>query len=317
MTDTGTEQGTTTAPTGMQPTLSVGQPGTTATPGADSAPSGAASTQAERDQLPAAPDWSKDWTDDDRRIWNAKGKLDPNGVWKSYVNAEKLIGAQNRVPLPKEGDEVSQAAFRKAIGVPDKPADYKIEVPETSGDPKLATEFADVAHKAGLTPAQATALNKWWNEKSAAAIAAAAPNAEEFKRNAEVAVGQLKSEWGAEYSTKFNAAVRSLQALGVTAEQALKIEDALGTKAMITAFAKLGAEIGDGKFVDPNGAGNSGQTFGMNTAEQAQQWVNEMRADKKRLDQLSYDTRNNVSSVDRQKWQRAHELIHAAGQTNG
>jgi len=74
--------------------------------------------QAARDALAKAPDWSKDWTDAERKFFTDKGKPDPNGIFKMYMNAERVMTSTQRVTLPKEGDEASIKLFNKASAFP-------------------------------------------------------------------------------------------------------------------------------------------------------------------------------------------------------
>jgi len=74
--------------------------------------------QAARDALAKAPDWSKDWTDAERKFFTDKGKPDPNGIFKMYMNAERVMTSTQRVTLPKEGgrgvDQVVQQGNRRS-----------------------------------------------------------------------------------------------------------------------------------------------------------------------------------------------------------
>jgi hypothetical protein len=261
----------------------------------------------DRDNLPPPPDWAKDWTDEDRRMWNAKGRLDPAGLWKSYVNADKLITSTQRVTLPREGDAEGEKAFRKAIGVPDTVDGYKVEVPEAYGDPELAKGFASAAHAAGLTPKQASALNAWWNEYTGKQFAVIQQQEEGFTKGVETSIAQLKTEWGAQYEQRFNAASRALMALGVTADQALAMEKILGTKEMVTKFYNLAEQMGGtGAIVQ----GTAQSPF--RNEESARSFINDVRADTKRFNQLSADIRDpNAKSLDKSRWEEAHKIIAA------
>lgn len=263
--------------------------------------------QAERDALPPPPEWAKDWTDEDRKAWGDKGKMDPNGVWKAYTNIEKLMSSTQRVTLPKDGDAESLKAFNKAIGVPESPDGYKIEIPEEHGDPEFGKSFATAAHTAGLTPKQVTALNTWWNEYADKAIKDAEAAAQtEFDKAKDTAYAALRKEYGAEYQAKFNLADRTSSALGFTAQELLAIERAIGTEALIKRFADVGARIGEKGLVSPTDP--SKQTGAM-SKDEANEYIAEVRKDPNMFKQLSDDIRNKRDTEALRKWKAAHEAI--------
>jgi len=69
--------------------------------------------------------------------------------------------------IPQEtATEAEWAAFNKAWGVPEKPESYKLAegTPEAPVDPKFQTGIKSVFHKAGISPRQASILEKGYNE---------------------------------------------------------------------------------------------------------------------------------------------------------
>lgn len=78
------------------------------------------------------------------KFLNKDGTLNSEALIKSYTELEKKIGGMVSVPDEKS-DEATQNRFRRAIGVPDSPADYPHN--EMFDDENIRAEF----HKIGLT----------------------------------------------------------------------------------------------------------------------------------------------------------------------
>lgn len=263
-------------------------------------------TQAELDLLPAAPDWAKDWTPDDRKSWAAKGALDPNGLWKSYTSLEKAMSSTHRVTLPKEGDAESLKAFNKAIGVPETADKYEIDVPEKYGDAEFGKAFAGAAHAAGLTPTQVKSLNTWWNEQAKTAIEAAEKDQSTgFEQKKAAATASLQKELGAQYQTTFNLADRTASALGFTAAELLAIENTIGTEALIKRFASVGGRIGEKNLVNPTDTKSDANL----SKDEAKEFISEIRRDEKKFAEISRSIRNKEDTPSVRKWFAAHTVI--------
>lgn len=263
-------------------------------------------TQVERDALAKAPDWAKDWTDAERKFYTDKGKPDPNSLFKMHMNADRLISSTQRVTLPKEGDEAAIKAFNKAIGVPETVDGYKLDIPEEHGDPEFAKSFAAAAHSAGLTPAQVTKLNGWWNEQAKTALEAAGKDhTAEFETAKAKGIGELRSAWGAEYQAKFNLADKTASALGFTADMLMKMEGILGTRAMLEKFAEVGGKMAERGFV-PGDKTPSGSAM---TREEAQDYIQTTRNDPNTFKSLSEDLRNRKDTPAVRKWAAAHSVL--------
>jgi hypothetical protein len=155
-------------------------------------------------------------------LQNFKGKSEVD-VIKSYVSAQKEIGARVRIPnpdaspevkaeffkklegvqgivkLPDPNDKASVDAFYTKLGRPDKADAYKLDVPNELVDPVVTAQFKEVAHQLGLTQAQADALAKFDVARTQASIEAI--NA--AGKKAEVT---LKEVWGNEFDTKLKSA---------------------------------------------------------------------------------------------------------------
>merc|ERR1712196_598310 len=93
---------------------------------------------------------------------------------KSYIHAQKLVGA-DKIPVPnKHATEDDWNAVYSKLGRPETPDGYKFNLPE---DQKVNEEglkvFADHAHKLGLLPNQAEGMVKFYNELRANELSSA------------------------------------------------------------------------------------------------------------------------------------------------
>lgn len=149
---------------------------------------------------------------------------DVNGLAKSYVNAQRMLGGSIRIPGVDASAEAKEDFFKKVaevdgvmrspnpedaeamnqfyskLGRPASSDQYKLEVPEgiEINDEKLAG-FNQKAHELGLTQAQYEgALSALVEDKVAEAQAAH----EAF----ETGQAKLKELWGHEYNAKLEAA---------------------------------------------------------------------------------------------------------------
>lgn len=213
---------------------------------------------------PSLRDWAK-----------SAGVKDVNHMAKLLRENMKAVRDSGRIKVPGEGASAEEiATFQKAIGVPEKPEDYKLPVlkdaegndVEMNSD-KLAA-IATIAHKHGI-PAMALEATL---QEIAEADAIELSNSEgEIQRRAEAHA----KKWGdkrAENTANINAAAT---ALGLTREELLAARAAWGPERALDVFAKLGAGISEDTMVD----GGTRTRFGVSGAE-AQKQLDEKMGDR-------------------------------------
>ncbi len=88
---------------------------------------------------------------------------DPASLAKSWVNAQKMIGADKVVIPGKEATEQDWQNFYSKIGRPESPDKY--EVKDAQGKDLMDAAFKTIAHKNGLTANQVKALVQWDAER--------------------------------------------------------------------------------------------------------------------------------------------------------
>ncbi len=191
------------------------------------------------------PDWRASLPDDLRAAPSLTKFADPAALAKGYVEAEKLISRKGAV-VPKEGDPPEVlAAWRAAVGVPEKPEDYSLAapdgVPAEVWDGERATAFAGLAHQLGLSPAQAKGIAEWAAKDQAEALAKFTGGIEADGRPMEE---HLRGEWGAQYDRNIDAARRAAAQFGEEAAMRA-LEAKIGGAAMVRMFAKIGGALAE------------------------------------------------------------------------
>lgn len=234
---------------------------TPAPAGADTAAAAAATTETTTTTPAAAPASWRDSLPAEIREAPSLGKYqDVASLAKGYVEAQTLIGRKGAI-IPKEGDgpEVT-AAFRQAMGVPDKAEGYEIKVPdglpEGVWNDAAAGQFRTWAHELGLTPAQAQGLAERYAQMGGAAV----------QQTAEATETELRKEWGVAFPAKVKAANDALRNIGGDELADYLKTSGLGNHpAMVRAWAKIGEGMGEDR---PAGMG-TGRTSGVMTPSEA------------------------------------------------
>jgi hypothetical protein len=189
----------------------------------------------------------------------------------SQRGLETLLG-RDKLPLPKDDkDAEGWDRVYKALGRPDDAAGYGLDKLE-GADPAFAGEAARWFHEAGLSERQAKALSGRWNEFMDKSIAAQQAEREQ-QQKAEMA--DLRTEWGQNFDTRAEEARRATKALGLTRDQLSALEGAVGTKAFLQMFSRIGSHFAEDKF--EGGEGGS-RGFSM-SIEQAQARIKTLMAD--------------------------------------
>jgi hypothetical protein len=158
----------------------------------------------------AAPSWRDQLEEGIRSDPSLSHIQDIGSLAKSYVNAQKMIGADKiAVPSKHATPEDWQGVFRK-LGLPETVDKYELEAPKDS-DPELIKGFKDIAHKNGILPKQAGELLKFYqgiNDKAKADIQAQQTQA------VEAGVKELRTEWGDHYDHEVLNAKAALKRFG-------------------------------------------------------------------------------------------------------
>jgi len=127
---------------------------------------------------------------------------DINGMAKSLINAQKMVGA-DKVAIPGTwGTDQDWGQVYDKLGRPTEPGAYEFEVGENI--PETSMEwFREVAHEVGLNNAQAQQLLESYSGHLGASTTITNEALEQHRVQVET---DLKKEWGDEFGRKMAAA---------------------------------------------------------------------------------------------------------------
>lgn len=179
---------------------------------------------------------------------------DPSALAKSWVSAQKMIGADKIVIPGKEATDEDWENLYNKLGRPKTADEYKFSMPEgVKEDENMSKAFKALAHKAGLSPKQAQAIVEW----DAKNKLEQAKNYEANQNNTlKQSLDAYKQELGGE--EKFKATVDkarvAVRALADDGFKAYLRDSGMGSSPQaISFFAKLADMMGEDKIRDGTG----------------------------------------------------------------
>lgn len=183
----------------------------------------------------------------------------PVELARALGHSQKLISQKQQAGKPPGPDAKPEevAAWRKTLGVPDKPEDYGIKAPEklpdgVKWDDAEAANFSKFAHEIGLTPQQAQKLIEYDVGIKANMYQAGSGKLAEY---VEAQKKELAAEWGDKFQDNAARALNAAQILGLDAN-----DPEIGNSAkMIKALYTASQLISEDKLVG-SGRGGSGMT---------------------------------------------------------
>ena len=148
---------------------------------------------------------------------------------KSYLHAQKLVGA-DKIPVPnKHATEEDWNEVFKKLGAPESPDDYKYDLKDQELDSQQVSEFNKAAHKLGLLPKQAEGLIKFYNEMNGNIASSQEETAAQAQLQTET---ELKKEYGPQFAKRL--------------DQAKKLAvNSLGSDFLENTYLKDGSRLGD------------------------------------------------------------------------
>ena len=210
------------------------------------------------DPLNNTPETNTDWraalSDELRADKSLENIKDIPSLAKSYIHAQKLVGA-DKIPVPnKHATEDDWNAVYSKLGRPETADGYKFNLPEDQKvDENGLKVFADHAHKLGLLPNQAEGMVKFYNEMQANQLKEQDSTALAGRQKA---MDELQTEWGQAYKQKVSQANNIVASVFPPGFMSTNLAD--GTKlgdhpAVIKAFADLASKMGEDKIPQAEG----------------------------------------------------------------
>ena len=202
----------------------------------------------------ATTDWKASLSNEIRSDKSLENIKDIEGLAKSYVHAQKMVGS-DKIPVPnKYATEDDWNAVYEKLGRPKTADGYKFDLPQDKQvDEVSLKEFSSQAHKLGLLPGQAQGMVKFYNDITAKSLQDADNKALAAR---ETSTKELKQEWGQAFDQKVSQAATLAKSVGAT--ELLDANLADGTKlgdhpVMIKAFAELAGKMGEDTITQASG----------------------------------------------------------------
>lgn len=201
---------------------------------------------------PAAPVGFLDSLPDDLRMEpSLRNFTDPASLAKSYVHAQRMIGA-DKIPLPgKTATDEDWANVWAKLGRPQSPKEYDVKL---DGIPFAESEmegFRQSAFEAGLNNRQVERMAKFLEDTVSGASSSRSEMAEKAVYEAEQ---ELRQEFGQAFDQRmalaYNAATQLLGDASLLDEVQLSDGRMLGDHPQVVRmFAKLAEQIGEDKLL--------------------------------------------------------------------
>lgn len=189
--------------------------------------------------------------DDLRQEPSLRNFSDPASLAKSYVHAQRMIGA-DKVALPgKSATDDEWRAVYQRLGAPEDPNNYEISVEtQVLGDEELSG-FKNAAFEAGLNDRQASTVAQFMESTLSNAQQKFEQQADEARY---VGEQELRKEWGQAFEQKvdlaYKAAVDTLGSADLL--DTIKLSDGrmLGDHPdVVRMFAKIAQSIGEDNLI--------------------------------------------------------------------
>ena len=174
---------------------------------------------------------------------------------KSYLHAQKLVGA-DKIPVPnKHATEEDWNEVFKRLGAPDTPDGYKYNIKDQELDQTQVKEFNKAAHQLGLLPKQAEGLIKFYNEMNTNNAASQEEAAAQAQLQTET---ELKKEYGPQFSKRLDQAKKlAVNSLGSDFLENTYLKDGsrLGDNIkVIKAFSELADKLSEDEIIKGDGS---------------------------------------------------------------
>ena len=199
-------------------------------------------TQPADNAQPTNENWYSTLSEEYRNHPSIQKFNDANGLAKSYLNLESMMG-QEKIPVPKGGDDSNAwGLYRKAFNVPEAAENYNIKI-EGVEDEKLGL-FKELFHKHNSSQDTAQALADAYVEDLKGLFA----HQDQLKQVAmENATNELKKEWGLKYEENLKTARNFLEKMAGNEEDYKYFEGVIGNDAkFIKLLSKMGESISEG-----------------------------------------------------------------------
>ena len=186
-------------------------------------------------------DWRATLPQEIRGEESLKNMLSVEALAKSYVHAQKMVGAE-KIPIPgKHASESDWQQFYQKIGLPESVDKYEVAKPKDAKfvDDSLVNDLKPLAHKLGILPKQLNEVLNWYEERSGK-LTQAELNNKEAQFSTELK--GLQTEWGKAFESRLSLANRTLEEIGGPDLTAYVAESGLGNDVKLVKLLGLVGE---------------------------------------------------------------------------
>lgn len=186
--------------------------------------------------------WANSLSEEYRNHPSIQKFTDPNGLAKSYLSLESMMG-QEKIPVPKGADDTNAwGMYRKAFNVPENADGYNIKI-EGVEDDKLGS-LKELFHKHNISQEAAQDLTNAHLDGVKDLFA----HQDQLRQVAmENATAELKKDWGLKYEENLKTARNFLEKMAGNEEDYKYFEGVIGNDAkFIKLLSKMGASISEG-----------------------------------------------------------------------
>lgn len=231
---------------------------------------------------------------------------DVEGLAKSYVHSQKMIGAE-KMPTPREDwSESDWEAFYSKTGRPDTADAYsspEVELPEGMGIPdEKMSAFKNKFYELGLSNKQAEGLMEYYLNDM---VSEHNSMEESRSKNLENATLTLKEEFGRDFDLNIELARGAVRKFGDDNLISFLEESGLGNEpSLIKAFANIGRAVSE------DDARGGVSTMELNGSANAQAEIQNLKMDGKFQEILM--NRNAVGHQEAlERWEMLHRLAYS------
>lgn len=228
-----------------------------------------------------AQPWYNTITDQEvREHVAAKQYANPGELAKANLNLTRLqTGDPTVVALPgKDAKPEAWDSFWKRLGRPDSADKYEFKFGEgVKPDDNMVKFGKTFFHKLGLSNERANAAIGDWN--TFVAEQTAAQTAKDKTAN-DTEIAALETKWNGtgELNKNKEAGLRVIKALKLSDELVSRVENSIGTAAVVEMLATIGRKSDEGGFLSGQGGGDPNIPENM-TKEQASARIAQLRGD--------------------------------------
>lgn len=193
-------------------------------------------------EAPQDGNWYSALSEEFRNHPSIQKFTDPNGLAKSYLSLESMMG-QEKIPVPKGADDTNAwGMYRKAFNVPETADKYDIKI-EGVEDEQLGT-LKELFHKHNISQAAAQELTNAHINGVQEVFA----QKDQLRQLAmENATAELKKDWGLKYEENLKTARNFLEKMAGNEEDYKYFEGVIGNDAkFIKLLTKMGESISEG-----------------------------------------------------------------------